>query len=724
MAIYKNKDIEANINERGVELGNINVNFYTEDNGTASIRIKIRNQQGVPINFNNTDMQPRLDLYAKDGSIFTNEPVDIILPEQGLIQYKVPDYVIRHEGKMDCKLFLENGVESVHVANFYFVIKDSGITGAVGKEIKVDILQDMVRDVMVENAMGLLDDEYKDKINQDVVEYISSNPELYKGPKGDKGDQGPRGPQGVKGDTGEQGLQGPRGLQGMQGERGLRGEQGPKGEQGIQGPKGETGPKGIKGDKGDKGDVGPVSNANFTLDANSSAPPKIQSSGNNYKLIDKKTSQEMYVYQVAGNNYLRYYFRKNNGGSGYGEPYELLRSQKVEPISNVVVYKEVKNPTEGTVTSLWNYNETNSVERRVMPYKNFDQSKRYANGGNTPIQSYQIDAGQSVSYTMQATPSKKMNVAFYARGGYTSSEDFAIKIDGEVLQELNIKNAPMQYTRIFEFITPPTDVTYTLTIENKSAKGLYLTAINLFTLDEYKEQEVDSYVAYGQLGKTPFIDNQGANDYALKNLENNQLFGSYHGGETVESCKMEYVDNADLIKGVTLKKFEDIPVNKFYLSKNLSIRQESTLIQRANTYSVADFNANGTLNFNFSYNIIEGATPIPIKDLWIGLTCTHSSFSKVKIPKRIDFGNTYTGETIFFPSTIGLCVQTTSDETQEIHIRHSRFKNTYAATDQPQSVTDLEIYRKYYYAPIRGNTDNKVAPLTFQFNKALDFYTI
>ena len=239
MAIYKNKDIQANINERGVELGNINVNFYTEDNGTASIRIKIRNQQGVPINFNNTDMQPRLDLYAKDGSIFTNEPVDIILPEQGLIQYKVSDYVIRHEGKIDCKLFLYNGNESVHVANFYFVIKDSGVTGAVGKEIKVDILQDMVRDVMSENAMGLLDDEYKDKINQDVVEYISSNPELYKGPKGDKGEIGPQGQRGVKGDTGEQGLQGPRGLQGVQGERGLRGEQGLKGKDGIDGKDGE-----------------------------------------------------------------------------------------------------------------------------------------------------------------------------------------------------------------------------------------------------------------------------------------------------------------------------------------------------------------------------------------------------------------------------------------------------------------------------------------------------
>lgn len=208
MAIYKNKDIVTNINERGADLGNINVNFYTEDNGTASIRIKIKNQQGAPINFNNTDMLPRLDLYAKDGSIFTNEPVDIILPDQGLIQYKVSDYVIRHEGKMDCKLFLENGTESVHVANFYFVIKDSGITGAIGKEIRVEVLEDMVRNIMTDNAMGLLDDAYKEKINQDVVDYVASNPDKYKGPKGDTGSVGPKGENGQKGDVG---LQGPKG---------------------------------------------------------------------------------------------------------------------------------------------------------------------------------------------------------------------------------------------------------------------------------------------------------------------------------------------------------------------------------------------------------------------------------------------------------------------------------------------------------------------------------
>lgn len=242
MAIFKSKDIVTNINEHGADLGNINVNFYTEDNGTASIRIKIKNQQGVPINFNNTNMIPRLDLFAEDKSIFTNEPIEIILADEGLIQYKITDYAIRHRGKMECKLFLVNGTESVHVSNFYFIINDSGVTGAVGKEIKVEVLEDMVRNVMTDNAMGLLDDEYKEKINQDVVEFISNNPEKYKGDKGNEGERGLRGIQGPKGDKGDQGIQG------------IKGPTGVKGEKGDQGPEGPEGPEGPKGDKGDKGE--------------------------------------------------------------------------------------------------------------------------------------------------------------------------------------------------------------------------------------------------------------------------------------------------------------------------------------------------------------------------------------------------------------------------------------------------------------------------------------
>lgn len=175
--IYKNKDINTNINEKTVELGNIGVNFYTEDEGTASIRIYI-NWNNKPVDLNKINMKPVLSLFMQDGSIFEGEKVEVILAEKGLIQYKIPSNIIKHVGKVNAKLFLVSDNESIHVANFNFNIIDSGIEGAVAKEISVNIVDDVVERIMNEQ------------------------PELFKGEKGDKGEQGP---QGVKGDKGEKG---------------------------------------------------------------------------------------------------------------------------------------------------------------------------------------------------------------------------------------------------------------------------------------------------------------------------------------------------------------------------------------------------------------------------------------------------------------------------------------------------------------------------------------
>ncbi|MDN6751260.1 MAG: hypothetical protein L0L95_13535, partial [Staphylococcus equorum] len=63
-------------------------------------------------------------------------------------------------------------------------IKDSGIEGAVEKEISVNLVDDAVRRIVKENAIELLNDEYKEKINHDVVDYIANNPDKYKGADG------------------------------------------------------------------------------------------------------------------------------------------------------------------------------------------------------------------------------------------------------------------------------------------------------------------------------------------------------------------------------------------------------------------------------------------------------------------------------------------------------------------------------------------------------------
>lgn len=234
--IFKNKDISTNINERGVDIGSIDANFYTEDEQTASIRIFVK-WNDKPVNLNLVNMRPVLNLYLQDGSIFEDEALQIVMPESGVIQYNVPVNVIKHVGKVNAKLFLVNENESIHAVNFSFNIKDSGIEEPVRKELSFNLVDEAIKRIIKDNTLEILDDDFKDRVNEDLKGYVISNPSMFKGAKGDKGEQGlvgPKGEQGPQGETGEKGLQGVAGPPGPQGEKGDTGEQGPPG------PIGET----------------------------------------------------------------------------------------------------------------------------------------------------------------------------------------------------------------------------------------------------------------------------------------------------------------------------------------------------------------------------------------------------------------------------------------------------------------------------------------------------
>ena len=253
---YKNKDLELNIQTGTIKRGNHGVLFYSEDKGTASIRIKITDNNRN-IDFTKIDLVPYLDLFMEDGSIFKDEEFRMIAPQYGQVQYDIPKNIIRHVGQVHAKIILKNSDKSIHVADFYFTIGDSGIEEAVEKEISVNIVDDTVRRIIQENAIELLGDGFKDDVSVELKNYVNDNAETFKGPKGDEGKQGQRGPQGFKGDTGEQGLQGVQGERGLRGERGPQGLQGTRGPQGLKGDKGDKGEQGLKGDKGERGEQGP-----------------------------------------------------------------------------------------------------------------------------------------------------------------------------------------------------------------------------------------------------------------------------------------------------------------------------------------------------------------------------------------------------------------------------------------------------------------------------------
>ncbi|WP_368871323.1 BppU family phage baseplate upper protein [Staphylococcus haemolyticus] len=175
METFKQGKVTARIDERGIDLGNINVNLYTMDNSTAAldIHMKKRNimsekKEFIPINLNQTKFRPVLHLITEDNSIFTNEELEIVKAEEGHVRYNVSDYVTKHVGRVQAKLFLIDSSNSTdnssHVADFYFKVNDSGITKAIGKEVHVDMLDDIVERILLKDI------------------------ERFRGPQGDKGD--------------------------------------------------------------------------------------------------------------------------------------------------------------------------------------------------------------------------------------------------------------------------------------------------------------------------------------------------------------------------------------------------------------------------------------------------------------------------------------------------------------------------------------------------------
>lgn len=174
METFKQGEVTARIDERGIDLGNINVNLYTMDNSTAAldIHIKKRNifseeKEFIPVNLNQTSFKPVLHLITEDNSIFTNEELEVVKAEEGYVRYNVSDYVTRHVGRVQAKLFLideDSSNDSSHVADFYFKVNDSGLTKAIGKEIHVDMLDDIVERILLKDI------------------------ERFRGPQGDKGD--------------------------------------------------------------------------------------------------------------------------------------------------------------------------------------------------------------------------------------------------------------------------------------------------------------------------------------------------------------------------------------------------------------------------------------------------------------------------------------------------------------------------------------------------------
>ena len=350
MTINKNTDLEFAL-QKGTEKGGVYTNFYTEDKGSASIRIRLSNNDYY-LDLTKTDLKPILFLFHEDGSIFEIREFINVMPEKGMVQYNLSDNVISHAGKVNAKLFLKNTKQSFHVANFTFDIKDSGVEGAVVKEIDVTLIKDALVEIVKDNAMEVIDDNFKSELTTGLQNYVSENSNQF---RGSDGVQGPQGETGPKGDTGEQGLKGEKGDTGAvvfdeltpEQVNQLKGPQGDQGEQGIQGlqvEQGPQGPIGPKGDKGDKGDTGQSYYTDISL-----VGAVNDGEDDNTELFQSFTDDKTY-YVPKGT----YKTTVIPAGSFFGEG-EILYQDEIIPLSKSVPQKVRVNMSKTSVERYQNF---------------------------------------------------------------------------------------------------------------------------------------------------------------------------------------------------------------------------------------------------------------------------------------------------------------------------------------------------------------------------------
>ena len=445
-------------------------------------------------------------------------------------------------------------------------------------------------------------------------------------------------------------------------------------------------------------------------------PAKDGLHSNSEKLIYKNNSDGLIVYQKKNKGYVRHEFKRGTGGSGYGVNYELLRLIDVKNLDEVVGYISPKKPSAGSISKTFSSSFPSSSSTVAFLGTGAFSDKGYDHAGEM-LDVMEVSSGGFASYSVNSGNAGKMNIGLYDRAVKSGNTDYKIYFGDSLVKTGSVSTIGETGRHIIEFNVPP-NKSGTLKIENSGSGLLYLTAINFYRLEELNGQQVDSFLAYYENNNTHYIESNGASDYALRNADDNKLFGSYHGGEISEECKV--------VKGGSRVDYDTISTGDFWAERNFNVYQKTRLIEKAKMQSTFIFDTDGTLDMDFQYNVIDINDPINLSTYWVGLTCTSPQLSLLKTPIEKDFGTPEqaTASHYYFDTIFGKVIQASPDGKTEMHSRFPIFSENseWIGNTSAHSISDQTMYRKHYYGPIRFS-DIPVPLKMLQTSKSLDFYS-
>lgn len=454
-----------------------------------------------------------------------------------------------------------------------------------------------------------------------------------------------------------------------------------------------------------------IVNDNFYIKSQMVMPSKKNENNNNSYKIVKKDGLALTIVQKLNKEYGVYTFDTLNGDTNpsvsTGGSWDLIRLKKVQRFKYAYVFYK-PSPISGELAVFEDPAGISIIEKNYFDLSDTVQDEFISSQPlKVGIGTYQINPNQTLDFEFKTTHNPIANILFY--GTNMSSNDVDIIVNGETVKKINPRSVRLTNSKGYGLVSFPVphglnnEATYTVSIKNNhTSNNFYFSCFNFFLLDEYDNQYINNYKAFG----TPltWINGVGANDYAIWDSDNNTWLGSFHGGETRISAGIKI---KNILTDINLVE------DGFYLEKNFNIEQYTNLNNKGKMYSNFDFNNDGTLCMMFSFD-----GNIKCYDFYTALTCTCKTFSDIEYPiKKTTSIDTDTNINVNF----GEIIQKDSSNKMKLGIRHTYFDNLF--NNKGSFVRNNSNYCKYYYGAVNGMGDiNK--PVTIKnlmFEKSLDF---
>lgn len=459
-------------------------------------------------------------------------------------------------------------------------------------------------------------------------------------------------------------------------------------------------------------------------------PQKQGATTSSPKIVLKKDPQSIEVIQRTNKGYMRYILNNKTGvatdKSNYGDKHELIRLIDARQLASAYLYKDLINKDNVVVGTFATYKEpslnTNAIEGNLLDIYDKQDNRSISNKADMVGSGiYSLKYGGSISIKMTTTFNPTANLVYLVTTG--SVEEVNIYINNHLTKTFNPKEGMLSSgeCKKIEFTVPTKAQTseYIIKIEAKGSSGLfYPCCINFVELKNFNGEHIDCYKCIGSKKGISFIT-QGANDYAMAD-NNSKWFGSYHGGEELLECKLNWIQNFRYQKrdsDLMMVDIEDLATGAWrVLTDKCELYERTRLLGRAEMISLFDFTEDGTINMKMSFTNSD-TNPILFNTLYTSLTCTAPSFKKVLFPQFIDIVNTPLNEEIPLYLTEGFVSQLDETNGLQLNVRFNMFKDTY--NRKGSFILHSSYYEKLYYGVINNSRDIKVPHL--QFNKSLDF---